>query len=538
MKKLAILFLGLSMAATLQAFAQQPRKPKMNDRRPPRHERGGESTESLTNKQREQARQILSRYNPNSLTAKDARAIHRAFRDAGLRGGPAMNNTIKAAGFDPDKLRDLAPPPPRPQGGGRDQDRRLPRPGDAPPDRPDAGNRPERPGKAPGQYSLEQAISDRAQLHTIAFSGLAFITGDFSASTFIPPGKVCDFFGFQYMRDIDAAGKGHNPVFLNRVVGNVMRVLNVEQRQLFLDLAETQTKELETLAWKRLPLIKAFHRELDGKRPGDSTGLNRDAVVQYVGGLFALDAELSYARAETFGKVATSLTAKQKEYLGKMKFGEFNTWPDVDERDSIIRGKPHLFNVAYMTYGSEFFSWYAGSLDADTYFCPERHGTYFGSFYLKDMPAMGKRDFDISTAITGNTGESFLGLLNAGQRREISRIIDRQRKPLQEIVEVRRAIAMELRKFLKGQQADKNNVLALGRRYGELDGELSWLYATAFAKVNSTLTADQRAALLKLHNTDHYRTAPAYLYSSPMRELPGLPDTDHFFSAPDSFLNR
>lgn len=72
------------------------------------------------------------------------------------------------------------------------------------------------------QYSIEQAVSDRAQLHTIAFSGLAFIAGDFGVSTFMPSGKVCDFFGFQYMRDIDAAQKSHNPMLLNRVAGNVL----------------------------------------------------------------------------------------------------------------------------------------------------------------------------------------------------------------------------------------------------------------------------------------------------------------------------
>ncbi|MEI6423191.1 MAG: hypothetical protein WCP55_13295 [Lentisphaerota bacterium] len=79
-----------------------------------------------------------------------------------------------------------------------------------------------RKGEYPQKYNIEQAVSDNAQLHTIAFSGLAFITGDFGASTFIPPGKVCDFFGFQYMRDIDAAQKGHNPMFLDRVAGNVL----------------------------------------------------------------------------------------------------------------------------------------------------------------------------------------------------------------------------------------------------------------------------------------------------------------------------
>lgn len=49
--------------------------------------------------------------NANTLTADDARAIHESFRQAGLRGGPALNDAVKAAGFDPDKLRDLAPPP-------------------------------------------------------------------------------------------------------------------------------------------------------------------------------------------------------------------------------------------------------------------------------------------------------------------------------------------------------------------------------------------------------------------------------------------
>ena len=45
-----------------------------------------------------------------------------------------------------------------------------------------AWNRSDGPrGPQSQKYSLEQAISDNAQLHTIAFSGLAFITGDFGA---------------------------------------------------------------------------------------------------------------------------------------------------------------------------------------------------------------------------------------------------------------------------------------------------------------------------------------------------------------------
>ncbi len=399
------------------------------------------------------------------------------------------------------------------------------------------GQRRERPEQSsPAQkYSIPQAVSDKAQLHTIAFNGLAFITGDFGASTFIPPGKVCDFFGFQYMRDIDAAQKGHNPMFLNRVAGNVLQTLNAEQKQKFLDLAEEQSSQLEALARMRLPLIKAFHRQLDAQIPAGCDGLNEAAVVRCVGDIFEKDAELSLRRAEVMAQVWRSLTPEQKAYFAKMKFGDFNSWPAIDERDKIRdtgRGKPPIYNVAYMTYASEFFSWTAGHLDADTYFCPERHGTYFGGFYLKDMPAMGKRDYDISLSRTGDGGSDFLDTLTAEQRAEVTGIIAKQKKAINETIEVRRGIATELRKYLAGEAPARAKVLALGRHYGELDGEMSWLYTMAFAKVNRTLTDTQRAALMKIRNLDGYQSAEAYLYSRPLTGKLELANTDSFFAAP------
>jgi Spy/CpxP family protein refolding chaperone len=385
------------------------------------------------------------------------------------------------------------------------------------------------------KYSITQAVSDKAQLHTIAFNGLAFITGDFGASTFIPPGKVCDFFGFQYMRDIDVAVKGHNPMFLNRVAGNVLATLNTEQKQKFLDLAEEQSSQLEALARMRLPLIKAFHRQLDGQIPAGSDGLNEATVVRWVGDIFEKDAELSLRRAEVMAQVWRSLTPEQKAYFAKMKFGDFNSWPAIDERDKIRdtgRGKPQVFNVAYMTYASEFFSWTAGNIDADTYFCPERHGTYFGGFYMKDMPAMGKRDFDISLSRTGDGGSDFLDTLTAEQRSEVTGIIAKQKEAINETIEVRRAIVTELRQYLTGETPDRAKVLALGRHYGELDGEMSWLYTMAFAKVNRTLTESQRAALMKIRNLDDYKSAEEYIYSRPLTGKLELPNTDQFFAAP------
>jgi hypothetical protein len=366
--------------------------------------------------------------------------------------------------------------------------------------------------KNENKYSIEQAISDKAQLNTIAFDALAFFTGDFCSDTFLPPGKVSDFFGFQYMRDIDAGEKGHNTSFLTRIANNVIYTINDEQKAQLIALGKEQAPQIRELAIKRFPLIKAFRRQLEGDIPDGNKGLNKKAVMEYCADNFELDGLLAFQRAQVVGGIVNSLDEKQKAYLAKLKFGNSQTWPEVSESID-KRSMSHDAHVAVMTYASEMFSWYAGSVEADTYFCPERHGTYFGGFYMKDMPAMGKRDYSISTSLTGDSGESLLATLTAGQRKLITDLVDIQRSDLNEIVKVRRAISAELRRFMKGESADKEKVLSLSRRYGELDGEIAYYYATAFAQVYKTLSNEQKVKLVKLRNLADYPCSGAYVYS-------------------------
>jgi len=382
---------------------------------------------------------------------------------------------------------------------------------------------------APSQrYSLEQATSDKAQLHTIAFDGLAFLTGDFAADTFLPPGKVSDYFGFQYLRDIDAAQLGHNTSFLTRIATNLLAILDADQRAQLVRLAEQQAPDIRRFAELRLPLIAAFRRNLDGDLPAGARGLSRDAVAAYSAELYALDGRLAYGRAETMAAIFRSFTPAQRAALAKLKFGDSSTWPEVSE---VLdrRSLPHEQHVAVMTYASEMFSWVAGNLDADVYFCPERHGMYFGGFGMKTAPAMGKKGYSISTALTGDSGAAFLAALDGGQRRQIVDLVDLQRKDLGEIVAVRRAVAAELRRLLAGETADAAKVEALSRRYGELDGGLSFLYADAFARVGRSLTTEQKAALAALRQDDPQARRGPFLYSQPVKD-PAIGDTDRFFA--------
>ena len=379
------------------------------------------------------------------------------------------------------------------------------------------------------KYSLEQAISDRAQLNTIAFDGLAFLTGDFGYDTFLPPGKVSDYFGFQYMRDIDAREGGHNTSFLTRIAHNILSILDGGQNAQLLALAREQEGDIRRFAEMRLPLIKAFRLNLEGKLPAGSAGLDRQAVMKHSADLYVIDGQLSYQRAKVMAAVLRSLNDTQKAALARLKFGDSSTWPDVAEPLG-RRSMSHEANVAVMTYASEMFSWYAGSLEADTYFCPERHGMYFGGFGMKTAPAMGKRDYSISTTLTGDSGENFLAALTEAQRRHVTSLIELQRQNLGEIVRVRQAIATELRRFLKGESADRNKVLALSKRYGEMDGEMSYLYADAFARVGQSLSAQQKQALASMRATNTGEPMGPFLYSSPI-SMPRIDNTNTFFAA-------
>lgn len=391
-------------------------------------------------------------------------------------------------------------------------------------DRPQREPPPRDPAK---RYSIEQAVSDRAQLNTIAFDGLAFLTGDIGYDTFLPPGKVSDYFGFQYMRDIDAKEGGHNTSFLTRIAFNMLAVLSEEQKSQLMALGKAQENDILQFAKKRLPLIKGFRRNLENDLPPGSKGLDRNAVMTYSASLYELDGRLSFDRAKVMGCVIRGLNKQQKIALAKLKFGDSRTWPDLPEQLD-KRSMTHEVNVAVMTYASEMFAWYAGSLEADTYFCPERHGMYFGGFGMKTAPAMGKQNYSISTSLTGDSGECFLAALTAAQRRLILDLVDLQRKDLSEIVKVRRMIAAELRRFQKDESADQAKVLSLSKRYGELDGEMSYLYATAFAKVGKTLSAQQKETLAKMRTTNPADTKGPFLYSSPV-DMPEIENTDFLF---------
>ncbi|MCP4690119.1 MAG: hypothetical protein GY859_18850, partial [Desulfobacterales bacterium] len=394
----------------------------------------------------------------------------------------------------------------------------TPDPGDgnSPPDPGDGA-----PSAGDGAISITQALSDDAQMKTIAFGGLAFLTGDLCSDTFFPPGKVSDFFGFQYMRDITPNGFGHNTEFAGRISDSVLSILTDVQVQALVDLANTQAALVDAYGYKRFVLMKAFRRLLENDLPDGTTGLDKSAMMTFAADLYEIDADISYARADTLGGIVTGLTGAQKTDLANLLV-DFNTlfdeageggtiasqdWPAASPVDlsglTVSDGR-----VLVSTYATQLYSWYLGSVEGDTYFCPERHGTYFGSFYMKDIPPLTATEaVTIDTNLTADMGTDFLSALDATQEAQVTDLVDLQRTALNNIVSKREEIAEKLRLFMEGASVDKSEVLALVREYGEYEGEMVYYYATGFANVGASLTNAQESTLMGLR-LDYYERFP------------------------------
>ena len=379
-------------------------------------------------------------------------------------------------------------------------------------------------------YNIEQATSDKAQGMTISYDALAFMTGDLGADSFFPPGKVADFWGFQYLRDNDPSQMGHAGDFLTSAAMNTLNNLTADQRAQLVELATSQVASINEYGYKRFVLMDAFRRLAEGDLPAGTTGLDEDAVKAYSADLYRLDGEISFARAQMMGSILNNLTTDQKAYFDAMVGKGMAEWPSVEEPED-IRGLDRDTKVAVMTYAADLYSWYAGSIEADVYFCPERHGTYFGSFYLKDIKAMSDPTYAIPTNLTGDLGETMLQKLTSDQAALITGLVDSQKPALQGMVDTREQISMELRKFKDGSAADQATVMNLMEQYGAYDGEIIYNMAVNFAAVKNSLTAEQQTELDALRTEllgDQSHPNGAYLYSQAI-SMPEIPNSDFLF---------
>jgi len=410
------------------------------------------------------------------------------------------------------------------------------------------------------KMDIAQTLSDGAQRNTIAFDGFAFITGTFEAQSFFPPGKVADYWGFQYLRDNTADGNGHNTSFLTNCAYNILYILDADQFAMLKTLATNQVDQINLYGYKRFPMMKAFHRQLDGDIPAGSTGLSIEAVKAVSADLYKLDGQISFDRAVVYATLFKTMTASQKSHLEAMKTGGFDSWTMTTQMETTVRelmkGVSQDVSVALMTYAGDLFSWYAGSIEADVYFCPERQGTYYGSFYVKDAPAIGHEGYKIDEALTADAGQYFLDQLAPTHLdTQVTDLVEKQRNNLyqgaENIVQIRTDISTLLRSLISVSILSDSvkaqvlaQVLEKSAIYGELDGEIVYAYTMAFSEIYPKMTTDQKANLTAMRKKimsgtyngvpfDYSVCTTPFLYSAVIENTsvldPYISNTDYLF---------
>jgi hypothetical protein len=334
---------------------------------------------------------------------------------------------------------------------------------------------------------------------------------------------VADYWGFQYLRDNDTDLMGHNTDFLTRVACNMIYILTDAQLAQLKSLAASQVDSINLYGWKRFPLMKAFRLLMDDS--AHTLSLNESAVIAASVDLYQLDGQLSFERAVVYANIYRSLTADQKAAIGAMVGKAYYDWPDKSESDvsSKTQGLSHDEKVAVMTYAGDLYSWYAGSEEADVYYCPERHGTYYGSFYIKDAPAVGHPGYSISTTMTADVGkyltESSQGYVSAAGAAKMNamaaaQLVNLYTTSTYNMEYARTRISQALRSLITSSAPSAATLASVqdtvnywSQVYGELDGENNYLYAKTFAELynnvnnsgvvvpNLYMTAAQKAAL-------------------------------------------
>jgi PKD repeat protein len=416
-------------------------------------------------------------------------------------------------------------------------------------------------------YNIYQDISNQAQSTTVSFSAFAMMTGDPSdagticAQTFFPPGKVSDYTGFQYLRDNDPSNMGHNTDFTTDTSYQVLSILTEAQFAQLLALADKQQDAVNQYGYQRYTLIKAFRLLLNQDLPSGSSGLSLSAIKAYSNALYQIDGQIAYDRAKLYANIINQMkttanpnssSQTQIAYLDSLRGFGAASWPTVSSAtiQDRMQGLSPAEGVLVMTYAGDILSWYNGSVNADVYFCPERHGTYYGGFYLKDAPGMGQPGYSISETLTATAGGVLLGIGSDGQTSAIGQapynITQAQADAmaalwgtteqgnLASIVSTRTQIATLLRTLMGTPDTDGSvlaQVLTLSGAYGEYDGENNYYLATGFANIyNTMLSASQKTALQALRTSiltgaysngtpfDFTNCTTYYLYSSPVDE--------------------
>ena len=135
------------------------------------------------------------------------------------------------------------------------------------------------------------------------YDAVTWYSGNLCGDSFLPGGKIADFFGYQYQRDLSPNNTGHMTTFVTYSSKAFLSVLSPAQTAILTAYAANYSayQNLTTqYVMMRFPIYKAFRQLLNGSLPTGTSGLNLTALLSYSQSLYEIDAQIAIMKAEAF----------------------------------------------------------------------------------------------------------------------------------------------------------------------------------------------------------------------------------------------
>jgi hypothetical protein len=258
----------------------------------------------------------------------------------------------------------------------------------------------------------------------------------------------------------------------------LLSVLSDEQLAALVQLAETQTADINQTGVNRIVLAEAFYAVLNGGVSADGASVDLTAVTQYAADLYELEGQILLERAQALGSILSSLDETQVAELESMLSDAGNRsalCAPVDLSDLTMEER-----MLVMSYAAEMMGWYMG-----------QNAEGNADVQVPDRPQPPEGNM---TCARG-PGAMFLNVLTDEQKALLSDLVSSQAAYVEEMSSIRENVTAQLSLAMSGSEIDQQTVLDLMNRYGELEGTILYNYAATFAEINSTLTAEQRQML-------------------------------------------
>eukprot|EP00808_Paulinella_micropora_P025307 g7364.t1 len=367
---------------------------------------------------------------------------------------------------------------------------------------------------------FDSSLRSIVMLKTWGYAGLAWLTGNLCSDSFLPPGKVGEMMGFQFTRDSEPNGLGHNSMFSDYISQHVFSLLTDEQlltlsapwrEQSYVDLTIAMVSARQPLNYELRKLIA---------HPANPSLLNLSAVVSYWQDWQEMDGKVTIRRAKALGAVIRSLNASMLADIRTFTVPKANTpaqptalWETNRLRfqrlgiqggftRTLWTGETMNDNSLLVTLGNQLMSWISEGDYADIYFAPEQVADLFGAFYLKDLEIFNVHaGSTVNLDETADRGQAFLDMLPPALYTKLAGVaaaaVSWPNGQLAQMYNIRANISHALRALQTGTAlADEAAVLALFREHGRVDGELIAQCAKIFAEIYWALDRD---GFCKLH---------------------------------------